>query len=263
MNIIVCAKQVLDPETPVSGFVIDEDSISLGSRLGNPPVLNGFDENAVEAALRIKDSNNAEVTVISIGNNFVMDVMKKPISMGADNLVLVQGSELENLDAYSTAHVLASAIKNIGLPNLIICGRQASDWDNSQVPLILAELLDYACLTLAQGITLESNTIKVERVIPDGYQVLESQLPALVTVSNELGEPRYPTLRGIMNAGKKDPQILSYSDLDVRLDEYKNNFITTKLSIPESQQDCEFVQGSDDEESGRLLAMKLREAGLI
>ena len=111
MNIIVCAKQVLDPETPVSGFVIDEDSISLGSRLGNPPVLNGFDENAVEAALRIKDSNNAEVTVISIGNNFVMDVMKKPISMGADNLVLVQGSELENLDAYSTAHVLASAIK--------------------------------------------------------------------------------------------------------------------------------------------------------
>ena len=100
-------------------------------------------------------------------------------------------------------------------------------------------------------------------MIPDGYQVLESQLPALVTVSNELGEPRYPTLRGIMNAGKKDPQILSYSDLDVRLDEYKNNFITTKLSIPESQQDCEFVQGSDDEESGRLLAMKLREAGLI
>lgn len=263
MNIIVCTKQVLDPETPVSGFVIDKDSVSIYSRLGTPPVLNGFDENAVEAALRIKDSNNADVTVISVGNNFVMDVMKKPISMGADNLILVQGSEFENLDPFKTALILCSAIKKIGLPDLILCGRQASDWDNSQVPLILAELLNFTCLTLAQDITLESDTINIERVIPDGYQILEASLPALVTVSNELGEPRYPTLRGIINAGKKDPQILSYNDLDIVLDDYKNNIITTKLSIPESEQDCEFIQGSDDEESGRLLAIKLREAGLI
>ena len=263
MNIIVCAKQVLDPETPVSGFVIDEDSVSIYSRLGTPPVLNGFDENAVEAALRIKDSNNADVTVISVGNNFVMDVMKKPISMGADNLVLVQGSEFENLDPFKTALILCSAIKKIGLPDLILCGRQASDWDNSHVPLILAELLNFTCLTLAQDITLESDTINIERVIPDGYQILEASLPALVTVSNELGEPRYPTLRGIINAGKKNPQILSYNDLDIPLDAYKNNVITTKLSIPESEQDCEFIQGVDDEESGRLLAIKLREAGLI
>ena len=263
MNIIVCTKQVLDPETPVSGFVIDEDSVSIYSRLCTPPVLNGFDANAVEAALRIKDSNNADVTVISVGNNFVMDVMKKPISMGADNLVLVQGSEFENLDPFKTALILCSAIKKIGLPDLILCGRQASDWDNSQVPLILAELLNYTCLTLAQDITLDSNTINIERVIPDGYQILEASLPALVTVSNELGEPRYPTLRGIMNASKKDPQILSYVDLDIPLDSYKNEVITTKLSIPESKHDCEFIQGSDDEESGRLLAIKLREAGLI
>lgn len=263
MNIIVCAKQVLDPETPVSGFVINEESVLIESRLGNPPVLNGFDENAVEAALRIKDANNAEITVVSIGNNFVMDVMKKPISMGADNLVLVQGPEFENLDPISTARALYESIKQIGLPDLIICGRQASDWDNSQVPLILAELLDYNCLTLAQGITLEANTIKVERVIPDGYQILESSLPALVTVSNELGEPRYPTLRGIMSASKKDPQIFSYNDLDVNLDQDKNSFTETKLSIPEREQDCEFIQGVDDEESGRLLAMKLREDGLI
>ncbi|MEG3594372.1 MAG: electron transfer flavoprotein subunit beta/FixA family protein [Chloroflexota bacterium] len=263
MNIIVCAKQVLDPETPVSGLVIDEDSVSITSRLGTPPVLNGFDENAVEAALRIKDTNNAQVTIISIGNNFVMDVMKKPISMGADNLVLVQGSEFENLDPFTTANVLSCAIKKIGVPDLILCGRQASDWDNSQVPLVLAELLDFTCLTLAQDITLESNTINIERVIPDGYQVLESSLPALVTVSNEFGEPRYPTLRGIMNAGKKEPEILSYNDLDINLDEYENNVTTLKLSIPESEQDCEFIQGVDDEESGRLLAFKLREAGLI
>ena len=111
MNIIVCAKQVLDPETPVSGLVIDEDSVSITSRLGTTPVINGFDENAVEAALRIKDTNNAQVTIISIGNNFVMDVMKKPISMGADNLVLVQGSEFENLDPFTTANVLSCAIK--------------------------------------------------------------------------------------------------------------------------------------------------------
>tara|TARA_B110000263_G_C15178698_1_gene450487 strand:+ start:123 stop:914 length:792 start_codon:yes stop_codon:yes gene_type:complete len=263
MNIMVCVKQVLDPETPVSGFVIDEDSISLTSRLGAPPVLNGFDENAVEAALRIKDTTNAKVTVISVGNDFVMDVMKKPISMGADNLVLIQGSEFENLDPFTTAHVLCCAIKKIGLPDLILCGRQASDWDNSHVPLILAELLNLACLTLAQDITLDSNIINIERVIPDGYQILEASLPALVTVSNELGEPRYPTLRGIMNAGKNHPQILSYNDLDIELDDYKNNVITTKLSIPESEQDCEFIQGDDDEESGRLLAIKLRQAGLI
>ncbi len=263
MKIIVCAKQVFDPETPVSGLVIDEESVSITSRLGMPPVLNGFDENAIEAALRIKDTTSAEVTIISIGNDFVMDVMKKPLSMGADELVLVQGSEFENLEPYTTAFFLSCAIKKIGLPDLILCGRQASDWDNGQVPLILAELLDLACLTLAQDITVQSSIIKTERVIPDGYQILEAELPALVTVTNELGEPRYPTLRGIMNAGKKSPIVLSFDDLDIQSYDYKSKIKTNKISIPEANDDCEFIQGSDDQESGRLLALKLRDTGLI
>ena len=97
INIIVCVKQVMDPETPASAFNIDSGTNRVVPAAGIPPVVNGFDENAVEAALRLKDSGDAaKVTVISMGNGFVMDVMKKPLSMGADELILIDDEELDD-----------------------------------------------------------------------------------------------------------------------------------------------------------------------
>ena len=107
LNVVVCVKQVVDPETPVSAFKIDPLSKQVVPADGIPPVVNGFDENAVEAALRIKDHTDVTVTAVSIGYGFVMDVMKKPLSMGVDKLVLVDDVEASNLDAPATAYVLS------------------------------------------------------------------------------------------------------------------------------------------------------------
>ena len=263
MNIVVCAKQVVDPETPASAFRIDPDAKRVLPAAGIPPVVNGFDENAVEAALQLKESIGAEVTVISVGSGFVMDVMKKPLSMGADNLILVDDPAVAELDAFATAKTLAEAIRKVGSVDLVLCGRQASDWDNSMVPLGVAELLGLPCVTLAQKIDVEDGGIVVQRALTDGYEVVKAPLPAVVTVSNELGEPRYPTLRGIMTAGRKSPTVWAASDLELDESSLAPMLTLEDLYVPESDQQCEFVVGEDEGDAGRNLALKLREARLI
>ena len=130
-NIAVCAKQVVDPDTPLSGFQIDSSALSIIPAQGIPPVVNGYDENAVEAALKIKEQiPDTIITVISVGSNFVMDVMKKTLSMGADDMILVNVEEKE-LDAYGTAKIISAVISKMEGVDLIICGQQASDWDNA------------------------------------------------------------------------------------------------------------------------------------
>ena len=265
INIVVCAKQVIDPETPASAFRVDTDTRRVIPAQGIPPVVNGFDENAVEAALRIRDSADAEatITIVSVGNNFVMDVMKKPLSMGADHLVLVQDEALEDLDAFVTARVLSEAIKKIGEFDLVLCGRQASDWDNAQVPLGLAEMLGLPSVTIAQKIEVADGALTVERALFDGYEVVEASLPALVTVSNELGEPRYPTLRGIMAASKKSPTIWTAADLGLDASDLSARVLLTDLFVPTSAKRCEFIEGENEADAGRNLALRLREEKLI
>ena len=264
MNIVVCAKQVVDPETPASAFRIDEDSKRVVPAAGIPPVVNGFDENAVEAALQLKESVGANVTVVSVGSDFVMDVMKKPLSMGADALVLVDDPLVTDLDAFATAVALAEAIRKVGDFDLVLCGRQASDWDNAMVPLGVAELLGLPCVTLAQKIEVrDDGSITVHRALTDGYEVVDARLPALVTVSNELGEPRYPTLRGIMTAGRKSPTVWSASDLGLYESALTPKLTLDDLFIPASDRQCDLIEGEDDADAGRNLALKLREARLI
>ena len=179
VKIILCVKQVIDPETPVSAFRINPEAKRVIPAPGIPPVVNGFDENAVEAALRIKDSVGAEITVLSLGNNFVMDVMKKPLSMGADQLVLLQDAAVEDLDAFATAYALSEAVKKLGEFDLILCGRQASDWDNAHVPIGIAEMLGLPCITVAQSVEVVDGGLVVGRVLTDGYEVVEASLPAV------------------------------------------------------------------------------------
>jgi electron transfer flavoprotein beta subunit len=262
IKMIVCAKQVLDPETPMSAFKIDREAKRVVPPPTVDPVVNGFDENAMEAALRIKDSGGGSITVVSMGRNFVMDVIKKPLSMGADELILLQDDGFETADPFVTANVLAAAIRKIGAFDLVLCGRQASDWDNAQVPLGLAELLDLPCLTLAKQVELADGSVRVHRVTPDGHDVLEAPLPALVTVSNELGEPRTPPIRGIMAATKMKPIIWGRDDLGVDPSGLGKVEIVD-LFVPVREKQCEMIQGENEDDAGRKLALKLREAKLI
>lgn len=264
VKIAVLAKQVIDPEMPMAAFRVDSATKRVVTPPNIPPVVNGFDENAVEAALQIKDAQEATITVISAGTSFALDVMKKPLSMGADELVLLQDAAFENtLDSLLTAQVLAAAIRKLGGFDLIICGRQASDWDNAQVPLGVAEILGISCVTLGKKVSLKGDQVVVERIIPDGYEVIEASLPALVTVSNELGQPRYPTLRGIMAATRKRPTIWNAADLGLDLAQLQPGVTLLDLFVPVRSRVCEIIQGDDEADAGRKLALRLREAKLI
>lgn len=265
MRIAVCAKQVPDPDIPPSQFKLDSSGSAVIPPQNVSPVINGFDLNAVEAAVQIKESTGpeTEITVISAGTGFALDVMKKALAIGADKLVLVDDEAASDLDASAAAKVLKAVIDETGPYDLILCGRQASDWDQSHVPLLIAEELSLPCVTVARKVDVDGSKARIERVLSDGYQVIETPLPALVTVSNELGEPRYPTLRGIMAAGRKQPETLSIASLGISTEDLQPRLKLLGMEIPQGRTQVELIDGEDDAEKGRNLALKLREEKLV
>lgn len=266
-NMIVCVKQIADPEAPPTSFKIDEAAKTMVPAQGVSQVVSPFDEQAVEAALKIKDAQaNSKITVISLGKNFVMDVIKKPLSMGADELILLQDPAFDGGDSHSTAYALAMAIKKVGQFDLIFCGRQAADWDAGQVGAGIAEILGIPSVTPAKKVDVKDGKVTVERVITDGYEVVECTAPMLISVSNELGEPRYPKLKGIMAAAKKQP--VNWKAADIGADASKCGAAgakakLTKIFQPVKEGKCEIISADTPEEAGAALAVKLREARLI
>ncbi|MBC8274670.1 MAG: electron transfer flavoprotein subunit beta/FixA family protein, partial [Chloroflexi bacterium] len=194
LNIIVCVKQVPDPEAPPSGYRIDPEAKRVIPPPGTPPVISPFDENGLEAALRIKDIQKSKVTVISMGRNLSKAVLRKSLAIGADELILLDDDAFEDVDSYATAFALSTAIRKVGEYDLIFAGRQAADSDAGQVGSGIAELLGIPSVTVARKVELHDGRVRVQRVLPDGYQVIEAVLPALITVGNELGELRTATL---------------------------------------------------------------------
>ncbi|MEE8471247.1 MAG: electron transfer flavoprotein subunit beta/FixA family protein [Dehalococcoidia bacterium] len=266
MNIIVCVKEIPDPETPASAFNIDPVAKRAIPAKDNPPVMNPFDENAVEGALRLKDSLGAHVSVLCMGATSAEKVLKHGLAMGADDAFLLNDSAFEDSDSTSTAYALAQAIKKIGEFDLILCGRQAGDFDAGQVGLGIAEILGIPSVTPIQKIELTDGKAKVQRVITDGYELVEVSLPALMTVSNELGEPRYATLKGIMAAGKKTVTVWSAQELGADASKIGAAGARTKmlkLFIPVREAKCEFIEGENEAEAAVKLALRLREAKLI
>ncbi len=266
MNMIVCCKQVIDPEAPPASFKVDTSSNKVVPPPGVPPVISPFDENAVEAALRIKDARGGKITAISLGVNLLRDVVKKPLSMGADELVLLEDEAFAGGDGWSIAYALAMAIKKIAKYDLIFCGRQAADWDNGQVGSGIAEILGLPSVTLAKKIDITDGKARVERVTPDGYEVVEVSLPALVTVSNELGEARYPTIKGIMAAKRKEPVVWKPADIGVepsQLGAAGRKVKLIKLFQPVREGKCEIIEGESPEEAGTKLAVRLREVKVL
>ncbi len=266
MNIIVCVKQVPDPEAPPASFKIDSTTNKVAPQTNIPPVISPFDEQAVEAALRIKDAKGGKVTIISLGANLLRDVVKKPLSMGADELVLLEDPAFVDGDSWSTAYALAIAIKKIGQFDLIFCGRQAADWDSGQVGSCIAEILGLPQITVAKKVEVVDNKVKVEKVTADGYEVIEATMPALITVSNELGAARYATIKGIMAAKRKE--LIIWKPADIGADTAKIGVAGRrtkmhKLFQPVREGKCEIVTGENEEDAAANLAKKLMEVKLL
>ncbi len=265
MNLIVCVKQVIDPEAPPASFKIDT-AANKAVLPGVAPVIDPYGEYAVEASLKLKDAKGGKVTALSLGIGLLREVVKKPLSMGADELVLLEDPAFADGDSWSTAFALAAAIKKIGTYDLILCGREASDWNAGQVGSGIAEILGLPSVTLVKKIDILDGKARVERMVADGYEVIEISLPALITVSNEIGEPRYPTIKGIMAAKKKEPIV--WKPADIGLDPSKigaggRNTKMLKLFQPVREGKCEIIGGETPEEAAASLAQRLRAAKIL
>jgi len=267
LHMICCVKQVPDPETPASQFKVDEATKKVLPVPGIQPVPDEYAILGVEAALRIRDAvGEAKITILTLGPEAARDAVKHALAMGADEGVQLTDAAFENGDSFATARALAAAIKKLEPFDLVLCGRQAPDWDVGVTPSIVADILSLPCITRASNVKVSDGTLQVERVLSDGFETVEASLPAVVTVSNELGEPRYPQLKQIMAAAKKQVSVWSAGDLGVdssQLGAAGSLLSLDRLYVPVQDVKCEFIEGETPEESAEKLAAKLREEKLI
>ncbi len=268
MHFVVCAKQIPDPETPPSAFKIDPGANEVVPAQGIAPVLSQFDGIAAEAALQIKESpgDDTRITVISMGAESAAAAIKQVLAMGADEGVLLEDAAFEGGDSHTTATVLTAAINKLGDVDAVFCGRQAADWDVGQVGLLIAEGLGWPCSIIAKEVSLEDGTMSVQRVLADGYETVAQALPAVVTVSNELGEPRYPKLPQIMQAAKKTVTMWSAADLELdpsTVGAAGSRLKLERLFIPEREGNVELMDGDTPEAQAQQLAARLREEKVL
>ncbi len=198
MKICVCVKHVPDPNLPVQ---VDLDT----RRLVRDPahcILDPGDEYGVETALRLVEAHGGEVVVVSMGPPAAEDALRRAMAMGADRAILVSDEALAGSDVLATARALAAAIRP-EQPDLVLCATESTDAYTGLLPGALAALLDLPQLTFARTVAVEGNIVTVQRATETGYQLVQAALPALVTVTASVGEPRYPSFKGLMAAKRK------------------------------------------------------------
>jgi electron transfer flavoprotein beta subunit len=262
MDIVVTIKQVPDPDIPPTHFKIDEVARKVIPPAGVSPVMNGYDAHALEAALKLREQLGGKVTVVSLGPDSARDTLKRAIAMGADAAVHVNDPALNDADSTTTARALAAAIQKLDHVDLVLSGRQASDTDGGQVHLGIATHLGMPAVSPVQKIEEASaDSVVAERIVEDGYQRLKIRLPALLGISSEINEPRYPPLKGIMAAGRA--QIPVWSAADLGLDSRPGKVQLRRLYVETREAKVELIDADSLDEAGRKLADKLREARLV
>lgn len=263
MHIVVCAKQVPDPEAAFSMYKVDEEAKRVVPAPGLPLVMSPFDEQAVEAALRIRENHaDAKITVVTLGPESARTAIKHGLAMGADAGVLICDPSSEDADGCVPAHLLAAAIRKLGHIDLVLAGRQSADRDAGIVGAGIGELLHFPVISFARDVRVQDATLRVERVLDDGTEIVEAALPAVVTISNELGTPRTPNLRETMRAARKPVAVWKAADLGFAAESIRARSARERLYLPAKPGRCEFITGSVAEQAAAL-AQQLRQANLI
>ena len=216
MEILVCVKQV--PDT--AEVKIDPEKHTV-IRAGVPNIFNPFDQNALEAALQLKDGQGARVTLLSMGPPQAEEVLREGLAMGADDAYLLTDRKVGGSDTLATGYCLAQAVRKVaelqGIEqfDIVLCGKQAIDGDTAQVGPQIATELGIPQITYAAEINVDGTTVRVKQQNEEGYIVTEAQFPVLITAVKELNEPRFPTIRGTMKAKKREIPHLSADDIKV------------------------------------------------
>ena len=251
MNIIVCIKQV--PET--TEVKINPETNTL-IREGVPSIINPFDENAIECALRLRELHGGKVTVLTMGPPQAGEALRTALAMGIDEAILISDKAFAGSDTLATSYTLAKAIKKVGEFDLIICGKQAIDGDTAQVGPGIAEWLNIPQVTFAVKVEIEGRKLKVDRLLEEVNEIVETELPALITVVKQINEPRMPSLKGMIKAKKTEIKIWKVADLEV--EEGKIGLLGSptwviKIFTPPPKSGGEILSGSIDEQVDALV----------
>ena len=266
MHIVVAVKQVLDPDGVNSYALwgrlqVDDSGRSFTIGEAIPRIINAYDEQAMEVALRIRDAaTSCQITAVSVGPEPCVDILKRCLALGADRAVLVRETEAPT-DGFRVAALLAAVVRRLDSVDLVLCGRQGSDYDQGIVPGVLAEHLEAALVTIAAGVEVDGDHVRVARVTPAGMELVEASLPAVVSLSNEVGLARYPTSRGMLEARRKRPEVFEAADL-VGTPGHRTVELMA-ISVPDVQGHCEIIGGSTAAEKASALYSRLVAIGAI
>lgn len=265
MHVVVCIKQIIDPEVPFHLFRIDPVA-KTQIRGSHPLVISSYDEVAVEVAIQAKEKFGGRVTVVTIGTKEAIQALHQALAMGADAAVLLSDPAFEGVDSFGKARILAAALRKIGGFDLILCGRQAGDVEMGLVGPFLAEELGIPCATLVSNVVSGNGKVRLKRPTETGYEVLEAPLPCLATITNdETNVPRYASVKGIRAAMRVPIPTWSATDLGLDPAQFREQrrMEIDEMWIPQREIRCELISGESAEERARNLALRLRELGLI
>ena len=251
LNIIICIKQVPDTAevkiNPETGTLIRE---------GVPGIINPFDMHAIEAGLQIKEKVGGKVTILTMGPPQAENALRDALSMGGDDAILLTDRAFAGSDTWATSYILSSAISKLDA-DIIICGKQAIDGDTAQVGPEVAEFLNIPHISYIRRIEdITKSSIKVQRLMDEGYDIVESTLPVLLTVVKELNEPRLPSLKGKMAA--KKAEIKKWGLSDIQADENKLGLKGSPTQVknifaPEVKKDRMMIEGEPEEQVDALI----------
>jgi electron transfer flavoprotein beta subunit len=235
-------------------------------RTGVETVLNPFDEYAIEAALQLKEKAGGDttVTIFTMAPESGKEIVRKALAMGADDAVMLSDSGLEGSDVWGTGYAIAQGLKKTGF-DLVVCGTQSTDAITGELPGVLAEYLGVPGITYLRKLEVDGTTVRGERETDTGYQKVSASLPALVSVTKSINEPRYPSLKGIMGAKKKTIAALSLADLGldraVGSDGAKTELVN--LAPASAREKGRTVQAADGAEGARIIVDFLKEKKLL
>jgi len=261
VNIVVCLKQV--PGT--TDVKIDPQTNTL-IRQGIKNVINPFDTYALEEGVRLKERFGGKVTVLSMGPPQAEEALREALSLGADEAILLSDKAFAGADTWATAYTLSAAIKKLGQIDIIICGRQTMDGDTGQVGPELSEMLQIPFVAYVSKIEdIGSGQMRVQRLIEEGHEIIESPVPAVISVTKEINVPRLPSLRGIIRAKKAVIPVWSVKELGVDPNMVGLAGSATKvikIFFPQRVCKAEVLNGDPASQVERLVT-RLREAGLF
>ncbi len=262
MRLIVCVKQVPDTNEvkidPKTGTMIRE---------GVPSILNPDDVSALEEALRIKEEHQgSEVVVITMGPPQAKNMLRECLAMGADSAYLLSDRAFGGADTCATSTTLAAGIRKIGGGDIIFAGRQAIDGDTAQVGPQVAQRLNIPVVTYVQKVTVEEKRCIVERQLEDGYELIETKMPCLLTCVQELNKPRYMSIGGIVDAFEKEITVLTHKELNLTSEDcglYASPTKVYRSFTPEMKGKGEMIAGGSVSEMSKILVNKLQEKHVL